>query len=120
MSMYQARPVEKRTYPLDVAYLILLISTFVVAGVVIIFGKPDSWFHQNRNEAFSLLLGALLITGVMNLMIGNAYGKLWVKHGLVYRAEHPKLYATYYSMTIIILLFCVVTIVALLFFLPPL
>ena len=118
MSMIRAGLVEKRTHPLEVAYLVLLISTFVVAGAVIFLTGPDSWFHQNKNAALSLLLGALGVTGVMNLMIANSYGKIWMKAGPVYRAEHPRLFATYYSMTITILLAAVVGIVALLFFLP--
>ncbi len=120
MSMIRTGLVEKRTHPLEVAYLVLIISTFVVAGAVIFLGGPTSWFHQNKNASFSLLFGALGVTGVMNLMIANAYGKIWTKHGPFYRAEHPKLFAVHYSMTVTILLVIVAGVVALLFFLPAL
>ncbi len=120
MTMLRSRPREKRTTPLDVAYLALLILTFTVAGVVIFLLEPDSWFHRNRNAALSLLLGALGVTGVINLAIANAHGKVWMKSGPVYRAEHPGLFATGTSMTVAILIAVVGGVIALLFFLPPL
>ena len=120
MAIVGSRPIEKRTYPLDVLYLTLLISTLAIAGGVVLLGGPDSWFHRNRNAALSLLLGALAGTGLLNLRIGHAYGTIWMKSGPVYRVEHPKLFATQYSLTVIICFAAGAGVVALLFFLPPL
>jgi hypothetical protein len=120
MSTGRAPPGGKRTHPLDVLYLVTLVATFAVTAVVLFLLSPDSWFHRHRTGSSSLLLAALGVTGALNLAIARAHGKIWMKSGAVYRAEHPKLFATYRSMTVVILFAVAAGIVALLFFLPPL
>ena len=66
------------------------------------------------------LLGALAACGVINLMIAGSFGKIWGKCGPVYSADQPLLFKTNYSMNVIVVLGCVVGVVALLLFLPPL
>lgn len=119
MTMYRPRT-EKQTTPLDVAYLTILIGTFAVTGVVMFLLDPDSWFHQHKNASLCILFVALGSCGVINLAIAGTYGKIWTRVGPVYKAANPKLFGVNYGMNVIVLIAMVVTVVALLFFLPPL
>ena len=119
MTMVRPRP-EKQTTTLDIAYLTILIGAFAVTGVVMFLLDPDSWFHQHKNASLCFLLVALGACGVINLAIAGTYGKIWAKCGVVYKAANPKLFGVNYAMNVTLLIAVVVTIVALLFFLPPL
>ena len=111
---------HRQTNPLDVVYLTLLVTTFAVAGSVILLLGPDSWIHRHPNTSFGLLFGALGVIGFINLSNANRQGKIWGKCGPVYRACQPWLFRTNYSINVVVVFACIVGVVALLFFLPPL
>lgn len=117
MRTYQ---LEKRTSTIDVVYLTLSGIVALVAVYAIFFAGPDSWFHTQKNHSLALLFFGLGVLGVLDLTNAANHGKVWVKLTPLYRVEHPRVFALHKGMDTFMLLGCIVGIIALLFFLPPL
>jgi hypothetical protein len=111
---------EKFTNPIDIAFLLLFGLVMAVTAWALFGAGPDSWFHTHRNQAFALLFSALGVLGILELINASRYGKIWVKLSPIYQHEHPRVFALQKGMDTVMLMACVVGIVAVLFFLPPL